>query len=240
MTTERELKAQATVRPDGTGQLTMGSRLQLIQESDEVSARRAVMRAVIDYARGQDAPVQLEALDSRGAPAGVVVYPDGTAEAISDTAPIAAAAIPAPAWSPAPLPVPLNGSLTPSLPEGVEHTRIVTGGAHDGNLLRFSTGETVTVAGSGLIGRKPESDRPDDELVSIDDPTRSVSRIHLEFGHDDGQMWIEDRRSGNGSAIYRGRAEIVCVPGRRYAVLPGNRVEIGSQSFTVFNLDGRA
>jgi pSer/pThr/pTyr-binding forkhead associated (FHA) protein len=122
-------------------------------------------------------------------------------------------------------------------PSDVEKTRIVDRPARgDAFILQFSTGENITVAGTGLIGRNPLAEPGEyfDSLVSIVDPGKSVSKTHLEFGQDGGQFWISDRYSANGTVVRepdrparRGEA------GKRYRVVRGTRVDIGEQFFIV-------
>ncbi|MGY4859871.1 FHA domain-containing protein [Cryobacterium sp. AP23] len=100
--------------------------------------------------------------------------------------------------------------------------------------LQFSTGETVSVRGSGLIGRRPlpQPTETFDHLIQINDLGRSVSKSHLEFGQHDGEFWVNDRFSSNGTVVVRAPAPVVrCEPGRRYLVTRGSRVEIGDQYF---------
>jgi hypothetical protein len=103
-------------------------------------------------------------------------------------------------------------------------------------VLAASTGERVIVSGSGLVGRKPVATEGEsfDQLVALTDPTRSVSKTHLEFGVDGGELWVLDRFSSNGSAVVGsdGRRR-ECEPGRRYRVARGSRVEIGDQYLIV-------
>ena len=97
-------------------------------------------------------------------------------------------------------------------------------------VLAFSTGETRTVFGTGLIGRRPlpQPGEAFDHLVQIADRTLSVSKTHLEFGEHEGQLWIADRFSGNGTIVRRpDDGALRCEPGRRYLV------ELAEQSFTV-------
>lgn len=103
-------------------------------------------------------------------------------------------------------------------------------------MLQFSTGETFDVSGNGLIGRRPlpQAQERFDHLLQITDPGRSVSKSHLEFGQHDGELWVSDRASGNGTIVRRpDGTEIVCEAGRRYLVGRGTRVEIGEQFFVV-------
>lgn len=103
-------------------------------------------------------------------------------------------------------------------------------------VLAASTGERVIVAGSGLVGRMPVAAEGEsvDQLVSIADSGRSVSKTHLEFGVEADELWVLDRFSSNGTAIVGAdglRRE--CEPGRRYRVARGSRVEIGDQYLIV-------
>ena len=103
-------------------------------------------------------------------------------------------------------------------------------------MLRFSTGETKTVFGAGLIGRRPMPQPGEvfDHLVQIADHTLSVSKTHLEFGEHDGVLWIADRFSGNGTIVRRpDDGALRCEPGRRYLVPRGSRIELAEQHFMV-------
>jgi hypothetical protein len=103
-------------------------------------------------------------------------------------------------------------------------------------ILRFSTGETRTVFGTGLIGRRPipQPGETFDHLVQIADRSLSVSKTHLEFGEHDEELWVADRFSANGTVVHRpDDGAVRCEPGRRYLVPRGSRVEIAEQSFRV-------
>jgi predicted nucleic acid-binding Zn ribbon protein len=119
----------------------------------------------------------------------------------------------------------------------LEATRIVAGARADEKfVLQFSTGESVTVSGAGLVGRNPASQPGEfvDQLVSIFDAGKSVSKTHLEFGQEGGRFWVSDRYSTNGSTVRQPDTEPKrCEPGRRYFVARGSRVDIGEQFFVV-------
>ena len=94
----------------------------------------------------------------------------------------------------------------------------------------------MVVTGSGLVGRNPAPEPGEyvDELVSIFDVGKSVSKSHIEFGQEAGRFWVSDRYSTNGTLVRQPDAEVVrCVPGKRYMVARGTRVEIGEQFFIV-------
>lgn len=102
--------------------------------------------------------------------------------------------------------------------------------------LSFSTGPSVQVSGTGLIGRRPITQPGEqvDQVIVVDDPARSVSKTHLEFGIEAGELWICDRYSGNGTVAHPlGGVGRLCEAGRRYRVTRGTRVEIGDQWFDV-------
>jgi hypothetical protein len=108
--------------------------------------------------------------------------------------------------------------------------------AHRSFTLSFSTGDVVEVSGSGLVGRRPITQPGEhvDQLVVLSDPTRSVSKTHLEFGLEGDELWICDRYSGNGTVAHPlGGVARQCEAGRRYRVTRGTRVEIGDQWFDV-------
>jgi hypothetical protein len=103
-------------------------------------------------------------------------------------------------------------------------------------VLQFSTGESITVFGSGLLGRNPTPQPTEyfDQLVSITDPGKSVSKTHLEFGQEAGAFWVSDRFSGNGSAVREPESPARrLVAGKRYRVVRGTRVDIGEQFFVI-------
>ncbi|RXZ45234.1 FHA domain-containing protein [Agromyces binzhouensis] len=103
-------------------------------------------------------------------------------------------------------------------------------------VLTFTTGEVVTIRGSGLVGRRPlaEPGESFDHLVQIVDRGLSVSKTHLEFGEHEGDLWVADRFSANGTVVRRpGEGGVRCEPGRRVLVPRGSRVEIGEQAFVV-------
>jgi hypothetical protein len=146
---------------------------------------------------------------------------------------------PEPEPEPAPVVAPA-ASIPPVIEEehvDVEATRITPVG-HGGDrfVLQFSTGESVTVFGTGIIGRNPNPEPGEyfDQRVTIVDPGKSVSKTHLEFGQTSGAFWVNDRYSGNGSGIRQPEGERVhCDPGKRYLVARGSRVDIGEQFFIV-------
>jgi hypothetical protein len=184
----------------------------------------------------------------------VLTPPPTSSSSSSPTAPPASEASPAPEASPTPgeSPAPEAHRTAPEAAwrpreplrpatvdtdDDVDETRIVRRSPLGSEyVLQFSTGENVTVDGTGLVGRAPlpQPGERFDQLVRIVDPGKSVSKTHLEFGQEHGQLWLSDRWSGNGT-IVRPRDEPArrLEPGTRVRVSRGCRVEIGEQFFIV-------
>lgn len=121
--------------------------------------------------------------------------------------------------------------------DDVEATRIVSKAPTSAPfVLHFSTGERFGVDGSGLVGRLPRAQPGErfDDLLTVHDPGKSVSKTHLELGRDGDDLWVSDRFSGNGTVVRHIDGSIRrCEPGRRYRVERGARVDIGEQFFLV-------
>jgi pSer/pThr/pTyr-binding forkhead associated (FHA) protein len=72
-------------------------------------------------------------------------------------------------------------------------------------------------------------------VVAIDDPERSISKVHLAFGLEpDGRLWVMDRGSTNGTVVVGpdGRSAAL-VAGSRATVAPGWTVRFGRRTVQV-------
>lgn len=136
-----------------------------------------------------------------------------------------------------PPPLVLPKAAAPVVADDTDETRIVDRDTKGERfVLQFSTGESVSVRGTGLVGRNPVAEPGEyfDNFVTIVDPGKSVSKTHLEFGQDGGAFWISDRYSGNGTVVREpDRSARRADPGKRYRVVRGTRVDIGEQFFVV-------
>ena len=128
-----------------------------------------------------------------------------------------------------------RGTVDPEL----EHTRLREPGpgraGTTGLRLLFDTGEQVDVTGDGLVGRNPGPEPSADHVVAIDDPERSISKVHLAFGLEpDGRLWVMDRGSTNGTVVVGpdGRTAAL-VAGARATVAPGWTVRFGRRTVQV-------
>jgi hypothetical protein len=137
--------------------------------------------------------------------------PSAPSMAPAASAPATAAPSASPVAAPAPerdTPDDLPDATVPGLGD-LEHTHVgrwaagpEAAGPAAGLVLVVDTGDRVVVTGAGLIGRRPV---PGDEtwahLVTIDDPTQSVSSTHLAFWPADAGLDVLDRGSTNGTVL---------------------------------------
>lgn len=107
--------------------------------------------------------------------------------------------------------------------------------AEVGVVLELASGRQVPVTGRALVGRNPApTGAPDEVLVRVEDPTRSVSKTHAELVVDQGSLWLTDRGSTNGTILTRpGSPPQVLEAGVRVAVPVGSVVQVGDQRVDV-------
>lgn len=89
-------------------------------------------------------------------------------------------------------------------------------------VLRFDTGQVVRIGDTVVVvGRNPVplDNDPDPQLVSITDPSQTVSKTHFACGQDGRGVWLEDRHSTNGTSVADAR-------GRRAVLSPGRRTRV--------------
>ncbi|WP_439694394.1 FHA domain-containing protein [Curtobacterium sp. SP.BCo] len=188
-------------------------------------------------------PAEVDLVDVPRAP-GSATHPSSapTAPEASDVrVPAAAPLPPVPGMTGPVLPLPTVDDAPTSADddddEDVDETRIVSKMPTQAPfVLHFSTGERFGVHGTGLVGRlpRPQPGERYDDLLTVHDPGKSVSKTHLELGRDGDDLWVSDRFSGNGTVVRHIDGSIRrCEPGRRYRVERGARVDIGEQFFLV-------
>lgn len=102
--------------------------------------------------------------------------------------------------------------------------------------LDLPDGSVEVVIGSVIVGRaaSPLQGRPGARLLSIDDPTRSVSKNHAIFTDENGVLLVEDLGSMNGIVVTRADGhETELSPGIRLRLDHGSTVELGDLQLTV-------
>ncbi|WP_245701277.1 FHA domain-containing protein [Sanguibacter gelidistatuariae] len=100
-------------------------------------------------------------------------------------------------------------------------------------VLRFSDGRRVPLRGMTLIGRHPQAVGEEiiTDLVSLDDPGRSVSKTHLLVGMDARGLYVQDRHSTNGTIVtLPDGQQILCAAGQTIRVPGGSTVSFGEFS----------
>jgi len=100
--------------------------------------------------------------------------------------------------------------------------------------LVFDTGQRIHVSSHGLVGRNPESPDPSVVCTAVDDPERSLSKTHAEYGLDDQGLWLKDRGSTNGTDLVRmGSLPLHLVPGEPVRLSIGDTLILGRRRFHV-------
>lgn len=96
-------------------------------------------------------------------------------------------------------------------------------------ILTFGDESTAPISGRVLIGRNPArlAGWESASLVSISDPTHSVSKTHAGFEVDDSGLWVHDLASTNGVWVVVGGDATEVATGRRVEVHDGAEIELG-------------
>jgi len=107
--------------------------------------------------------------------------------------------------------------------------------------VSIDSGERSMVGPLLLIGRAPSRGENEShaKLLTVNDPSLSVSKTHLALGVDATGLWVVDRNSTNGTWIDDGRGELRPVEaGKRTQVPPGARVLVGERVLSFARLEG--
>ncbi|QAY69950.1 RDD family protein [Xylanimonas protaetiae] len=174
--------------------------------------------------------------------------PGRAATASSPSAPAPAAVpapapVPAPASAPAPVPASASGPVSPSAAASSDvdddddvdgETRMAPARARV-LVLELATGERYAVTGRTLLGRNPQAPTGEPwDVLTVPDPTRSVSKTHAELHPDPGGLWVVDRGSTNGTVVsVPGRSPQVAAPGARVRVTAGATLHVGDARIVV-------
>ena len=102
--------------------------------------------------------------------------------------------------------------------------------------LTFSTGEVAYIRAATLLGRQPTAQGGEntDELLAVDDGSRTISKTHARLEWRDGELWITDRQSANGTIVDRpGQNPVYLTAGQPYQLIDGDVLRLGDMTFTV-------
>ena len=150
--------------------------------------------------------------------------------------------------SPDPAPAPISGSSPAAAPLAAQEPRKEP----DADQAHRSPAQAPTQAGpipylvvdSGerlpvddtvlVLGRAPSTSDPGQRLVTLSDPTRSLSRTHLRVGCSKHGVWVEDAFSANGTHVrMRDGASYFLPRGERVEVPFGTVLLLGERRLTI-------
>lgn len=103
-------------------------------------------------------------------------------------------------------------------------------------VLTFNDGQRVALRGPVLIGRNPAGydDETVQEFLTVDDPGKSVSKTHLAVWSDQSGVWVQDRKSTNGTRVVRADGATAEAPaGQPVLVDAGDVVRFGDCFFSI-------
>lgn len=103
--------------------------------------------------------------------------------------------------------------------------------------LRLWDDRRVTITGVMLVGRNPApraGEPAPEQLLTVPDAGRSVSKTHLAVGVDLAGVWVRDRHSTNGTVVtLPDGQQIICAGDQEVRVPPGSSVAFGDCWFAV-------
>ena len=98
----------------------------------------------------------------------------------------------------------------------------------------MDSGEREPVDTVLVLGRAPTSSDPSHRLVTVTDPTRSLSRTHLRLGPAGQGVWAEDMFSANGTLLRLADGSTHFLPrGERVELDVGSALVIGERTLTI-------
>lgn len=177
---------------------------------------------------------------------GVPVDRWGAAVSAVQAPPVQALAVQVPA-----VPPPTAHASAPQAPVAPEETMLApakrprrrpeTPAPSAGVRIELDSGEILLAGPRGFVGRAPVAPAPaagTDEspafLLVLTDEAKSVSKNHLAFGRDGGDVWVEDLGSTNGSFLDSGQGERRLEPGVRTAVGPDALLRCGNRTLRMW------
>ena len=95
----------------------------------------------------------------------------------------------------------------------------------------------MLLEGTALIGRNPTprpGERAPEQIITVTDKAKSVSKTHLAIGVDVDGVWLHDRNSTNGTIVTLDDGQqILCAPEQQVRVPAGAAVAFGDYWLTV-------
>lgn len=96
-----------------------------------------------------------------------------------------------------------------------------------------TTGQSIVVDASMLLGRRPSNPVPDGaKVVQVEDPTRTISRNHATLTMDENdRLWLDDCDSLNGTYLVVAGHDVKVDPGSPAEVTAPAVIRLGDQLF---------
>ena len=236
------------VRADGSAHLNVAGRHVDYPAGDVAETRTAVIAYAADLARSMNRPVRMTTSGPDGTWK-LAVHPNGTVTDLAAegakpkrrrrtvlTQPSAAASGTTTTIELRPAPAP---ALVVERSDFVEATPLVQRppvAALPTATLTFSTGAVARIRAATLLGRRPsaETDESTDELLAVEDDSRTISKTHARLEWQDDGLWITDRQSANGTIVDRsGQNPVELTANQAYQLIAGDIVRLGEVTFTV-------
>ncbi|WP_426592496.1 RDD family protein [Cellulomonas sp. McL0617] len=102
--------------------------------------------------------------------------------------------------------------------------------------FELSDGRRVSIERTALVGRNPASDAAV-QLVRVADPTRSVSKTHLQIGVERAGVWVADRGSTNGTVVtLPDGGQVLCGVDQQVRIRVGSTIVFGDCSMRLVRL----
>tara|TARA_R110002020_G_scaffold77567_3_gene195786 strand:+ start:224 stop:604 length:381 start_codon:yes stop_codon:yes gene_type:complete len=116
--------------------------------------------------------------------------------------------------------------------DDLDSTRMSQVGSAKPWIVSFSDGQTFSLGPPIVIGRDP-APRGEAIRVSVQDPSKSVSKTHAALEVRDGLLWVTDLHSTNGTTVTNAVGEATdCPP--EVPIPVGDGWSVAAGEFTVF------
>ena len=239
------------VRADGSAHVNVAGSHVEYPTGDETETRTAVIAYAADLARSMNRPVRMTT-SGQDSTWKLAVHPNGTvtdlaAENAKPTRrprtvleqPSAAATRPSSTIDRTPassLSTPAPVVERSDVGEAAPLEQGPSGAAVPIATLTSSTGVVARIRAATLLGCRPtaQGGKNTDELLTVDDGTCTISKTHARLEWRDGELWITDRHSANGTIAARpGQNSMNLTAGQPYQLIDGDVLRLGDTTFTV-------
>ncbi|MGN8025471.1 FHA domain-containing protein [Microbacterium sp. 22242] len=135
----------------------------------------------------------------------------------------------APTADAVPVPEPATTDADADADDDLDVTRVAPAGGRSGWQVVLNDGRTLTVDSALRFGRDPLVDATDPTvvLVSLQDPAKSISKTHAQVQFRDGELFVIDLRSTNGTVVIADGSRIQVSPERPQVVSGDAELHLG-------------